>query len=131
MVINIKRVVMWSGLILASIAMLLVAVYKTFWLLMGSMALDNGPIPGVYIANLVEVPVYLTSAVTAWKWPWIAESVAGLTLVVIFARFNPWTISPFQRWLSFEYAFIIAANVAFITRMSLRRRVTGGTLDSP
>jgi hypothetical protein len=106
---------------LASVIMLLVAVYKAFWLLMGSMALDSGPIPGIYIANLMEVPAYLASAATAWKWPWIAETVAVLTLVVIFARFNPWTISPFQRWLSFEYAFIIAANVAFFARMSLCR----------
>jgi hypothetical protein len=85
------------------------------------MTLDSGPIPGIYIANLMEVPTYLASAATAWKWPWIAESVAGLTLVVILARFNPWTISPFQKWLSFEYAFIIAANVAFFAKMSLRR----------
>ena len=134
MVSNTQRIVMWSVLILSSAVMLLVAAYKTFWLLMGSMALDGGPLPGVYIANLMEVPAYLASAATAWKWPWIAESFAGLTLVVIFARFNPWTISPFQRWLSFEYAFIIAANVAFFARMSLRRSEmkTGGqsVLDS-
>jgi hypothetical protein len=121
MVSNTQRIVMWSVLILSSIVMLLVAVYKAFWLLMGTMALDSGPIPGIYIANLAEVPAYLASAATAWKWPWIAESFAGLTLVVILARFNPWTISPFQKWLSFEYVFIIAANVAFFAKMALRR----------
>ena len=121
MVINIERVVIWSVVILASVVMLLVAMFYAFWVLMGSMALGVGPIPGIYIAHLMEVPAYFVSAVTAWKWPWVAESAAGLTLIVILANFNPWTISPFQRWLSFEYAFIIAANVAFFTRMLLRR----------
>lgn len=121
MVINIKLVVMWSGIILASIVMLLIAIYKILWLLLGTLAWGAGPLSGFYVASLMEGPAYLASAATAWKWPWIAESVAGLTLAVIFARFNPWTISPFQRWLSFEYAFIIAANVAFFARMSLRR----------
>jgi hypothetical protein len=66
-------------------------------------------------------PAYLISTVTAWKWPWIAESVALLTLAMIFARFHPWEISPFQRGLWIDYAFIVAANVAFFARMSLRR----------
>lgn len=72
------------------------------------------------ITGLVEAPAFLGSAVTAWKWPWIAESVAVLTFVVIVARFNPWTISPFQKALTLEYAFLIAANVAFISKMTLR-----------
>ena len=115
-----KAVLAWSGIILASTVMLLVAAFKIFWLAMGTLALDSGPLPGIYVANLIEVPAYLLSAATAWKWPWVAESVAGLTLIVILAKFNPWTISPFRRWLSFECAFIIAANVAFFARMSLR-----------
>jgi hypothetical protein len=119
-----QRVVAWSVILLASVVMLLLAVYKAFWVSMGSLALDRGPIPGIYIANLIEVPVYFASAVTAWKWPWVAESVALLTLAVVFARFNPWTISPFQRWLSFEYAFVIAANVAIVAKMWLRRAKT-------
>ena len=39
MVINIKRVVMWSAVILASVVMLSVAISKVFWLLMGTLAL--------------------------------------------------------------------------------------------
>jgi hypothetical protein len=119
-VINIKRVVMWSGITLASVVMLLIAIYKVFWLLAGTLAWGAGPLSGFYVAGLMEAPAYLASAATAW-WPWVVESVAGLTLVVIFARFNPWTISPFQRGLSLEYVFVIAANVAFFAKISLRR----------
>lgn len=121
MVVNIKHAAMWSGIILASAVMLLIAIYKAIVLLVGTLALGTGPVSGFYVAFLIEAPAYLVSAVTAWKWPWIAESVAALTLAVIFARFNPWTISPFQKGLSLEYAFILAANVAFFARMSLRR----------
>ena len=121
MVSNTQRVVIRSGLILASIVMLLIALYKFFWLSMATLALDSGPIPRIYTVNLILAPAYLVSAATVWKWPWITESVAGLTLIAIFTRLIPWTISPFQRELSFEYVFIIAANVAFITKMSLRR----------
>jgi hypothetical protein len=121
MVNNIKRTVVWSGIILASIVMLLIAIYQIVCLLLGILTSGVGPLSGFYVAYLLEGPAYLASAATAWKWPWIAESVAVLTLVVIFARFNPWTVSPFQRGLSLDYAFIIAANVAFFARMSLRR----------
>jgi len=121
MVSNTQRVATWSALTLASIVMLSVALFKVFWLLMGTLALDSGPMPKIYVINLVQAPAYLASASTAWKWPWAAESVAGLTLIAIFTRFIPWTVSPFQRELSFEYAFVIAANVAFFAVMSLRR----------
>jgi hypothetical protein len=121
MVSKIKHFVGLSGLILASAVMLLVTVYKIFWLSMGTLALDSGPLPRIYIANLLLAPTYLISAATAWKWPWIAESVAGLTLVAIFTRFIPWTVSPFQKELSFEYAFVLAASIALIAKMSLRR----------
>jgi hypothetical protein len=106
--------------------MLLVAIYKAFWLSMGTLALDSGPLPRIYEANLILAPAFLVSAATAWKWPWIAELVAGLTLVAIFSRLIPWTVSPFQRELSFEYAFMISANVAFIAKMSLRRAQMNG-----
>jgi hypothetical protein len=121
MAINFKRAVMWSGIILASAVMLLIAVYKAFLLSLGTLAWGVGPVSGFYVAFLMEPPAYLASAATAWKWPWVAESVAMLTLIVIFARFPPWAISPFQRGLSLDYAFIIAANVAFFARMSVRR----------
>jgi hypothetical protein len=121
MVITIKRVIMWSGLIVACAVMLLVALYKAFWLSMGTLALDSGPMPRTYLVNLILGPAYFASAATAWKWPWIAESVAGLTLVAIFARFIPWTASPFQPELFFEYVFIVAANAAFIAKILLRR----------
>jgi len=57
---------------------------------------------------------------TAWKWPWVAESIAGLTLIAIVTIF-PRPISPYARFLSWEYAFIVAANVAFVAVLSLRR----------
>jgi hypothetical protein len=101
--------------------MLLVAIYKIFWLSMGTLALDSGPMPRIYVVNLVLAPAYLISAATAWKWPWGAASVAGLTLIVIFTRFVPWTVSPFQKELSFEYAFVFAASVALFAKMLLRR----------
>ena len=84
MVSNTRRVVTWLVLISSSIVMLSVALFKVFWLLMGTLALDSGPIPRIYVVNLVQAPVYLASAATAWKWPWVAESVAGLTLIAIF-----------------------------------------------
>ena len=42
MVVTVKRVIMWSGIILACVVMLLIALYKAFWLLMGTLALDSG-----------------------------------------------------------------------------------------
>ena len=128
MVSNTQRVVMWSGLILASIVMLLVAIFKVFWLSMGTLALDSGPIPRIYLVNLMQAPAYLASAATAWKWPWVAESVAGLTLIAIFTKIIPPPVFPYERYLSYEYAFIIAANVAFFAKMSLRR--SGGRTKS-
>ena len=121
MVSKTRRIVTWLALILSSIVMLSVALFQVFWLLMGTLALDSGPIPRIYAINLIQAPAYLASAATAWKWPWVAESIAGLTVFAIFTRFIPWTVSLFQRELSFEYAFIIAANVAFFASMSLRR----------
>jgi hypothetical protein len=121
MVIIFNRVVLWSGVISASAVMLLVAIYKIVSLLLGTLAWGAGPLSGFDVAGLLEAPAFLASAVTAWKWPWIAESVAVLTLAVIFARFNPFTINPFQKALSLEYIFIIAANVAFVARLALCR----------
>jgi hypothetical protein len=121
MVSDTRRVVTWLVLILSSIVMLLVALFKVFWLLMGTLALDNGPIPRIYVVNLMQAPAYFASAVTAWKWPWVAELVAGLTLIAIFTKIIPPPVFPYQRYLSYEYAFIIAANVAFFAKVFLRR----------
>jgi hypothetical protein len=117
----VTRLVLMLVLILSSAVMLSVALFKVFWLLMGTLALDNGPMPRIYVVNLVQAPAYLVSAATAWKWPWFAESVAGLTLVAIFTRIIPPPIFPYERYLSWEYAFVVAANVAFIAGMSMRR----------
>jgi len=121
MVSNTRRVVTWLVLISSSIVMLSVALFKVFWLLMGTLALDSGPIPRIYVVNLVQAPVYLASAATAWKWPWVAESVAGLTLIAIFTKIIPPPVFPYESYLSYEYAFIFAANLAFFASMSLRR----------
>jgi len=121
MVSNTRRVVTWLVLISSSIVMLSVALFKVFWLLMGTLALDSGLIPRIYVVNLVQAPVYLASAATAWKWPWVAESVAGLTLIAIFTKIIPPPVFPYESYLSYEYAFIFAANLAFFASMSLRR----------
>jgi hypothetical protein len=69
----------------------------------------------------MQAPAYLVSAATAWKWPLVAESVAALTLIAIFTKIIPPPVFPYERYLSYEYAFIIAANVAFFARLYLRR----------
>jgi len=121
MVSNTRRIVTWLVLISSSIVMLSVALFKVFWLLMGTLALDSGPIPRIYVVNLVQAPVYLASAATAWKWPWVAELVAGLTLIAIFTKIIPPPVFPYESYLSYEYAFILAANLAFFASISLRR----------
>ncbi|GGH09378.1 hypothetical protein GCM10011586_27340 [Silvibacterium dinghuense] len=88
---------------------------------MGILALDAGPLPKIYIINLVQVPAYLASALTAWRWPWVAECVAGLTFIAVITKVIPPPIYPYQGYLSEEYAFIAAANVAFITTMFMKR----------
>ena len=118
---NTNRVVTWLVLILSSVAMLLVALFKVFWLLMGTLALDSGPIPRIYVVNLIQAPAYLASAVTAWKWPWVAESIAGLTLIAVLTRIIPRPAPPYERYLTYEYVFILSANLAFFAAISLRR----------
>lgn len=121
MVSDARRFAMWAVMVLSIIAMLSVAVFKGFWLLMGTLALDSGPLPRIYVINLVQAPAYLASALTAWKWPWVAECIAALTLIAIFTKLLPPPTFPYQRYLSWEIAFIVAANVAFFAVMSLRR----------
>jgi hypothetical protein len=121
MVSDTRRFATWAILVLSIIAMLSVAVFKGFWLLMGTLALDSGPMPRIYVINLVQAPAYLASALTAWKWPWVAECVAALTFIAIVTKLIPPPTPPYQRYLSWEFAFIVAANLAFFAVMSLRR----------
>lgn len=116
-----RRITAQSMLVLSIITMLAVALFKLFWLLMGVLALDGGPMPKIYVINLVQAPAYLVSALTAWKWPWLAEFFAGLTLVAILTKIIPPPIFPYERYLFWEYAFIVAANVAFFAAVLLRR----------
>jgi hypothetical protein len=124
MVSDPRRVVTWLVLVLSIIVMLSVALFKVFWLVMGTLALDSGPMPKIYLINLVQAPTYLASALTAWKWPWVAECVAGLTFIAIFTKVIPPPIFPYARYLSWEYAFIAAANLAFFAVLFLRRGIT-------
>ena len=124
MVSDPRRVVTRSVLVLSIIVMLSVALFKVFWLVMGTLALDNGPMPKIYLINLVQAPAYLVSALTAWKWPWLAECAAGLTLIAIFTKVIPPPIFPYERYLSWEYAFIVAANAALFAVLSLHREKT-------
>ena len=115
------RGVAWAVGVLAITVMILVGFYKIAWLLLGAITSGVMARPVFDVVFLLEGPAYLISAITAWKWPWIAESVSLLTLAVIFARFHPWMISPFQRGLSVDYVFIAAASVAFFARLAMSR----------
>lgn len=121
MVIQAKRTIMKSVLGLALVAMILAAIYKSAWLLLGVVTSGATPRSIFDVANLMEGPAYLISAATSWKWPWLAESASILTLFIIFARFHPWATSPFQRGLSVDYVFIAAANVIFFIKLALSR----------
>ena len=121
MVSNTKQNIVRTAIIVAITVMMLVAIYKIAWLLLGAITVGVRPRSGFDVASLIEGPAYLISATTAGNWPWIAEFVSVLILVVILARFNPLTISPFQRGLSIDYVFIVAANVVFFSRMTMRR----------
>ncbi len=121
MVSNTRQVTAQAMSVLSIITMLAVALFKVFWLVMGVLALDGGAIPKIYLINLVQAPAYLVSALAAWKWPWLAEFVAGLSLVAILTKIIPPPIFPYERYLSWEYAFIVAANIAFFAAVSLRR----------
>ncbi len=71
--------------------------------------------------NLFQAPVYLASALTVWKWPCFAESIAGLTLIAIWVKLIPPAVPPYDKYLSWEFAFIIGANMAFVAAVALRR----------
>lgn|GEM_PF-2853623 len=120
MVSDIRRVAAWSALTLSIIVMLGVALFKMFWLSMGTLALDGKSIPRIYVINLVQAPAYLVSALTAWKWPYVAKTVSMLTLIALLTKIISPPVFPYQDDLFFEYAFILAANVAFLAMLFLR-----------
>jgi hypothetical protein len=111
-------------LVAAICLMVLVAAFQAFWLLMGSLALDRGPIPRVYWLNVVRFFCFLVSAVTLWKWPWIAISVAWVDLFLILSGFSPWedhSATTFFFQFMFDHIFFIAANAGFVAAVLLRR----------
>src|ERR1700754_3685947 len=113
MVSNIRRIALRSVLTLSIVVMLGVALLKIFWLTMGTLALDGKQIPKIYVINLVQAPAYLVSALTAWKWPYVAETVSVFTLIALLTKIISPPVFPYQNYLFSEYAFILAANVAF------------------
>ena len=115
-----QRIAARALLVAASAVMFLVAIYTGFVFLLEAVLSGVGPLSVFDVAYLMSAPAYLVSAATAWRWPWVAESVAVLTLVVIFSRFHPWTVSPFRRAFFLDYAFVVAANVAFFSWLWLR-----------
>jgi len=102
--------------------MILAAIYKITWLLLGAITSGVKPRSVFDVANLVEGPAYLAAALAAWKRPWIAETVAVLSLIVILLSFGPLTTGPVQRAFFVDYVFIVSANVVFFTSMVTRDR---------
>ena len=127
---KIQRAMARSVIIFASVGMILAAIYKAAWLLLAVVVVGASMGSIFDVADLLSVPAYLVSAVVAWKYPWIAETVALLFLAVILMRFHPWIISPFRRGLAVDYVFIIAANVFFFTAVLSRRSENHTTVDT-
>jgi hypothetical protein len=121
MTTNSQRIFVRSAMSVVISTMTLLAVYRVALLLLGAMIYGIKPISIFDVADLLGGPVYLLSAILAFRWPWIAELVSILTLAVIFARFHPWEMSPFQRGLTTDYEFIVLANVVFFANVFLRR----------
>ena len=122
MVSDTKRSIMRSGVRVIIAVMILTAIYKIAWLLLGAITSGVRPRSGFDVANLFEGPAYLLSALTAWKWPWIGESVSILTLIVIFASYSRLTISPVQNAFFVDFAFIIAANAVFFASRAMSKQ---------
>jgi len=109
---------------------ILAAIYKTAWLLLAAVVVGVSMRSVFDVADFLTVPAYLVSAAVAWKWPWIAETVASLSLAVILMRFHPWIVSPFQRGLAVDFVFILAANVLFFTAVLPRRFESHAAVDT-
>jgi hypothetical protein len=121
MVTNLERTVVRSaGYVFISV-MIIVALYRVGLLVLGAMIWGIRLSSGFDVMDLLEGPLYLISAVVALRRSWIAELMAVTTLTVIFARFHPWAVSPFQRGLFTDYLFIASANVVFFANIWMRR----------
>jgi hypothetical protein len=107
--------------------MILAALYKIAWLLLGAITLGIKPRSVFDVANLLEGPAYLIAALAAWRRPWIAEAVAVLVLVVIVSSFGPLTTGAVQRGFFVDYVFIVSANAVFFASMMMRNRGNSGT----
>jgi hypothetical protein len=121
MVTDTKQSIARLGVNVIIAVMILAAIYKIAWLLLGAITSGVRPRSGFDVANLFEGPAYLLSALTAWKWPWIGEGVSILTLIVIFASFSQLTISPVQKAFFVDSVFIIAANAVFFASMAMSK----------
>ncbi len=106
--------------------MLLAAIYKIAWLLLGAITSGIKPRSFFDVANLLEGPAYLISAVAVWRRPWIAEVVSVLTVIVILASLGPLTTGPIQKGFFVDYVFIVSANAAFFASMMVRNRKNSG-----
>jgi len=102
--------------------MVLAAIYKIAWLLLGAITSGIRPRSVFDVANLLEGPVYLIAAFAAWRRPWVAEAVSVLTLIVILSSFGPSTTGPVQRGFFVDYVFIVSANAVFFASMTMRNR---------
>jgi hypothetical protein len=107
--------------------MIMAAIYKLAWLLLGAMTSGIKPRSLFDVANLLEGPAYLIAVLAAWRRPWIAEAVAVLTLIVILSSFSPLTTGPVQRGFFVDYVFIVSANVVFFSSMTVRNRENYGS----
>ena len=107
--------------------MLLAAIYKIAWLLLGAITSGIKPQSFFDVENLLEGPAYLTSAVAVWRrHPWIAEVISVLTVIVILASSGPLTTGPIQKAFFVDYVFIVSANAAFFASMMVRNRENSG-----
>lgn len=99
--------------------MILAAIYKIAWLLLGAITSGSKPRSLFDVANLLEGPAYLIAALAAWRRSWIAEAVAALVLIVILSSFGPLTTGAVQRGFFVDYVFIISANAVFFASMTM------------
>lgn len=106
--------------------MLLAAIYKNAWLLLGAITSGIKPRSFFDVANLLQGSAYLISAVAVWRLPWIAEVVSVLTVIAILASFGQLTTGSIQKGFFVDYVFIVSANAAFFASMTMRHRENSG-----
>ena len=63
------RILLWVCFGVAIAAMLVCAALKGFWVTMGAMALDAGPIPWFYLWNAFLFCAYFLSPFVLWFAP--------------------------------------------------------------